>query len=120
MHAADAARAEESDPCGTAGGERAADGRRTDGALDDRGSEVSRPHLARIGREPFELGVRESDPERAVEHAHGRRHGAGVTDGLRRRETHRQALARREPVRDERRLERDHGLAAAKRFPDFR
>ena len=79
--------AEESDPCGTAGGERAADGRRTDSVLDDCGSDVARPDLARFGREPFELGVREPDPERAVENAHGRRHGAGVADGLRRLET---------------------------------
>ena len=48
VHAADSAGAEEADSGCAAGGERAADGRRADCALDDRGREVPRADLARV------------------------------------------------------------------------
>ena len=119
MDAADSAGAQEADPGCAAGGERAADGRRADGALDDRSREVARADLARVCREPLELGVREADAERAVEHADRRRQGARVADGPRGLEPDGHSLACREAVRDERRLERDDRRAASKCVRDL-
>ena len=54
-------------------GERAADGRRADRALHDRGREIARPDLARVGAEPLELVLRQPDDDLAVEDADRRR-----------------------------------------------
>jgi len=119
VHAADAAGAEEPDAGRPAGGERSAHGRRADSPLGDCCSEVAWPDLARLGREPLQLGVREADPECTVEHADGRRHRTRCTDTLRRLDADGHALARREPVRNERRLERDDGRAPPQRIRDL-
>ena len=93
--------------------ERAADRRRADRALRDRGGEVARADLARVGAEARELASREPDDDLAVEHADRRGHRAGRAHLPLRLEPDLDALARREAVRDERRLERDDGARLA-------
>ena len=99
------------DPGRAADGERAADRRRADGALHDRGGEVARPDLARRRVEPAELGLGQTDDELAVEHADRRRHRAALAHRALGREPDLDALAGRKAVRDERRLERDDAAA---------
>ena len=72
-----------------------------------RGGEVARPDLPRVGVEARELVLREADDDLAVEHADRRGHGARLAHLALRLEPDLDALARREAVRDERRLERD-------------
>ena len=119
MDASEPTRAHEADPGGAAGGERSADGRRSDRSLDDRGGEVARPDLARVGSEAAELLFREADPELPVEDADRRRHGPGVADAPLALEPDLDPFARRKAVRDERRLERDHGPPVRQRVPDL-
>ena len=69
VHAAEAARSHEADPDRAAGGERAADGGRADGALDDRRRDVAGADLAGVGAEALELGLVEADAEHPVEDA---------------------------------------------------
>ena len=119
MHAAEAAGAHEADPGAAADRERAADGRRADRALHRAGGEVARAGLARVGAEAPELVLGEPDHDAAVEHADRRRHGAGLADAPLRLEPDLDALARREAVRDERRLQRDDRPAGAERDGDL-
>ena len=116
VDAAEPARAHEPDPGRAAGRERAADGRRADGVLDDRGGEVARADLARVGGEAAELLLGQADAQLAVEHADRRRDRAGLAHAPLALEPDLDALAGREAVRDERRLERDHG-GAGRRAP---
>ena len=107
VHAADPARAQEADPRGAHDGERPADGRRADGALHDAGREVARADLAGVRAEPAELVLGEADADLAVEHADRRGHRARLAHAALALEPDGDAFAGREPVRDERRLERD-------------
>ena len=79
---------------------------------DERGREVARPDLARVGVEALELVLRQADADCAVEDADRGRHRAGVADAPLALEPDLDALAGREAVRDERRLERDDRAAA--------
>ena len=87
--------------------------------LHDRGGEVARPDLARVGVEARELVLRQADPDRAVEDADRRRHRARLAHAPLALEPDRDALAGREAVGDERRLERDDGAALAERGRHF-
>ena len=107
MHAADPAGGEEANPGRAADGKRAADGRGTHGPLNRRCGEVAWADLPRRLVEPLQLELAETDNDLAVEHADRRRHRLGVAERLLRGEPDLDALARREPVRDERRLEPD-------------
>src|SRR5206468_4742965 len=86
---------------------RSAYGRRADSFLHHAGGEVARAGLARTRVEPCELCLREADSDLAVEHADRRRHRAGRANAAFGLEPDRNALARRETVGDQRRLERD-------------
>ena len=119
MHAAEAAGAHEADPDRAAGGERAADRRRPDCVLHDGRGEVARANLARVGVEARELLVRQPDPDGSVEDADRGRDGTCLTHPAFALEADRDAFAGREPVRDERRLERDHGASLAERGRHF-
>ena len=119
MDAAEPTGAHEADPGRAAGRERAADGRGADGSLHDRGGEIARPDLARLGREAGELVLGEPDAEPAVEHADRGRDGAGVTDAPLALEPDLDAFAGREAVGDERRLERDDGAPVGECMPDL-
>ncbi len=119
MDAAEPAGAHEPDPGRTAGRQRAADGRRADGVLDDCGSQVARAHLAGVGREAAQLLLGQADAQPAVEDADRGGDGARVAHAPLALEAHRDALAGREAVGDERRLERDHGLPVRKRVCDL-
>src|SRR5439155_17535243 len=110
MHAAEPARPHEANPHGAADCKRAADGRRADSSLGHAGSKIARAGLARALVELPELFPREADADLPVEHADRRRHRAGRANPALGLEPHRQAVTRRKPVRDERRLERDHGI----------
>jgi hypothetical protein len=89
--------------------QRAADGRRPDRTLDGTHGEIARAELAGGGREPLELGSAEADPDLPVENADRGRKRSGRANGSLARETRLDAVRRREPVGDERRLERDDG-----------
>ena len=109
MNAAQPAGAHEADADRRGSGERAADCRRADRALHGADGEVAGAELARVGREPLELGSLEADPDLSVEHADRGRNGAGRANGSLAREARLDAVRRREAVGDERRLERDDG-----------
>src|SRR5579884_1220270 len=114
VDAADAAGGEDADPDRARDGERASDRRGADGVLHDRGGEIAGTDLARVRAEPGELLRSQPDAHLAVENSDGRRERAGRADlplGL---EPDLGALARREAVRDERRLERHDGAAGSK------
>ena len=83
---------------------------------DGRGREVARPGLARLGAESAELLGREPDAYLAVEDSDRCRDGAGRAHLPLRLEPDLDALAGWEPVRDERRLERDDGAAGGQRL----
>ena len=83
--------------------------------LHDRGGEVARADLARRGVEAAELLLGRARHDLAVEHADGRRHRAAGADGALGGEPDLDALAGREAVRDERRLERDDAAPAGER-----
>ena len=118
VDASDPARGHEADPGGSARGERSARGRRPDRALNRAGGEVARPDLPRLRRETFQLGLGETDPHLAVEHADGRRQGPRLTDAAFGLDSDGHAFPGRKAVRDERRLERDHGLPPPERVRD--
>jgi len=59
---------------------------------------------------PVDVAVVEPDPDRAVDHGHGCRHGAAVADALLRLPGGVRADLRWQAVGDHRRLERDHRL----------
>ena len=115
VHAAETAGSHEADPDRTAGGQRAADGGRPDGALDDRRRDVARADLAGVGAEALELGLVEADAEHPVEDAHGGGHGTSLAHATLALEAHRDPLAGREAVGDERRLECDDGVPIGER-----
>ena len=119
MDAAQAAGAHEADSDRAAGSERPADRRRADRSLDDRGGEIARPDLARVGGEAAELVLREADAELPVEDSDRRRHGAGIAHAPLALEPDLDALAGREAVRDEGRLECDDGPPVGERVPDL-
>ena len=119
MDAAEPARAHEPDPRDAARGERPADGRRPDGALHRADGQVARAELARRRVEAAQLVRRQADPDASVEDAHGCRHRARLTHAPLRLERDRDALLAGEPVRDERRLERDDRRAVAQRVGDL-
>ena len=73
MDAAEPARPHEADPDRCGGGERAADRRRPDRSLHRADREVARPELARVRREPLELGRRRGRSRSPVEDADRRR-----------------------------------------------
>src|SRR3954447_24527861 len=118
VDAADAAGAHEADPDGAAHGKRPADGRRADRALRDAEAEVPRPGLARARVEALELLTRQPDTDLAVEDADGRGHRTRSPHALLRFRADRHAFARREAVRDQRRLERDDRMRLANFFRD--
>src|SRR5439155_2816126 len=115
MDAADAAGGEHADAGRARRRERAADRGGAGGSLDGRRREVPRPGLARLGAEPGELLSRQPDPNLAVEDSDRRRDGACRAHLPLRLEPDLDALAGREAVRDERRLERDDGAAGGQR-----
>ena len=117
MDAAEPTGAHEPDPHGAAGGERAADRRRADGALDDRRGEVTRSDLACVRAEALELPLLEPDPQPPVEDADGRGDGAGLADAALALEPDGDTFPRREPVRDERRLQCHDRLPLSERMP---
>ncbi len=82
VDAADPARAHEADASCAAGGERATDGRRPDGALNGARRQVAWAGLARVGRESCQLGFREPDADGAAQHSDGGRDRARVPDTL--------------------------------------
>src|SRR5581483_5760542 len=120
VHAAEPARRQHLDPGGPAHRERRADGRRADRALHRRRGEVARADLAGGRVEAGELGLRQADDDLLVEHADRRGHRARLAHRALGGEPDRGALPRREPVRDQRRLERHDGagLADLVRDPD--
>ena len=91
--------------------EEPADGGRADVARDGARSEVTGTDLARVGREPRELLLGEADADAAVEHAGRRRHRAGSAHRAIALEPDLHAGGSGKAVRDECRLERDHGRA---------
>ena len=107
MDAAEPAGRHEADPGRPADGERPSDGRCADDSLDGGRREIAWAELARRGVEPLELRGRQADDDLAVEHADGRRDASSVADRPLRGESDLDALARREAVGDQRRLERD-------------
>ena len=109
VDAAESACAHEADPGRARDGEGAADGGRSHRALGDGDAEVARPELPRVRVEAAELVLGQPDPHLAVEDADGRRYRPGLPDGPLRREPDGDALAGREPVRHQRRLEHDDG-----------
>jgi hypothetical protein len=115
VHAADPTGAHEADPDAPADRERAADRRRADRVLHGGRGEVARAELARLGVEALELRLVEPDAHGTVEHADRRRHRAGLPDATLALQSHRDALARRKAVRDQRRLEGDDRSAVAER-----
>ena len=92
-----------------------ADRRRADGSLHGADGEVARAELARVGREALELVLVEPDADLPVEDADRGRHRSGGADAPLAREPDLDAVRRREPVRDERRLERDDGALLLER-----
>ena len=111
MDAADAARCEDADPGRAPDGERAADRRRADRALDGCGREVTRADFAGERPEASELLLGQPDVHLPAEDSDRRRHGAGLAHlplGL---EANLDAFAGWEAVRHERRLERDDGAS---------
>ena len=106
-------------PTGSRDRERAADGGRTDRTLHRAGGEVARPGLARVGREALELLALEPHLDAAVEDADRRGHGAGLTHRCFALETDFDPVRSREPVRDERRLERDDGAIGVEGFANL-
>ena len=107
MDPAEPAGRHERDSRGARDRERAANRRRPDCALLHRDREVARADLARGGVEARELVLCQPDDDVAVEDADRRRDGARCAHlplGL---HADLDALARREAVCDERRLERD-------------
>ena len=119
MDAAEPAGAHEPDPGGAAGGKRPPDRRRADGFLHDRGGEVARPDLARVGGEAAELLLAQSNAERAVEDADRGGYRPRVADAALALEPDLDAFAGREAVRDERRLECDDRLPVGERVRDL-
>src|SRR5437879_5307292 len=112
MDAADSAGRENADPGCARDRERAAQRRRPDCALDGGGSEVARPDLARMRHEAGELVLRQPDTQLSVEDADRRgdgSRGAHLPLGL---QSDLDALAWREAVRYEGRLERDDPAVA--------
>ena len=112
VDAADAAGGENGDRGQPARGERRADGRRTECAVDDAGGQVARAHLASLRArrgDPLELLVVEPDAKRAVEDGDRRRHRAAVAHALLALPPDREPLAWREAVRDDGRLQGDDG-----------
>ena len=122
MDAAEPARRHHLDAQRTHGRERSADGRRAERALHATGCEVARTDLAR-GRagiaEAPQLGRAQPDDEHAVEDADGRRDGARGAHRRLGRLPHDDALALREAVSHERRLEADDRPAARQRIGDL-
>ena len=102
-------------PAARADGERAADRRRADRALTrpPRRGRAGRPCARRRRTAPSSASV-EPDDDLAVEDADRRRHRAALAHRALGREPDRDALAGREAVRDERRLERDDAAAVAR------
>ena len=95
--------------------ERAADGRRTDCTLRDRGGDVARPELARGGTEALELLLVEADAHLSVEHSDRRGSRARLAHATLALEPDRDTLAGRKAVRDQRRLECDDRSAFVER-----
>src|SRR5262245_10103117 len=105
MHAAEAAGRHEPNAHVTAHRERPADGRRARRALRNGGGEVARPELACRPVEALQLALVEADDDLAVEDADRGRDRAALANGRLRGEADADTLARREAVRDERRLQ---------------
>ncbi len=115
MDAAEPAGRHPPDPRRLRDRERAADGGGADRALHLGRRQVARADLPRVRAEPCELRLRQTDDDLAVEDADRRRHGAAGAHLPLRLETDLDALARREAVRDERRLQRDDRAARGER-----
>ncbi len=113
MNAAQPAGRHNGNADGSADRKSAADRRGADGVLHDRGREVARADLARRRVEARELVLRQADADLSVEDADRRGNRAGLAHALLRFEADGDALTRREPVRDERRLERDDRACVA-------
>ena len=119
MHAAEPAGAHESDPHRPARRQRAADRRRADGALNERRREVARAHLACVGGEARQLVRRQAHTQHAVEDADRGGNPARLSNAPLALETDLDAFTRWEAVRDEGRLERDHGSSLCERLVDL-
>ena len=113
MDAADPPGREPADPGDSRHRERSTDRRRADRTLRNAHREIARPDLARIDREARKLRVVESDNDLAVEHADRGGHRTCSAHLTLRLASHLDSLARWKAVRDERRLERDHGARLA-------
>ncbi len=116
MDAADAAGREDADPGCAGDRERAADSGGADRALDGSCPEVARPDLAGERPEAPELLLGQPDVHLSVENSDRRGDGTGRAHLSLRLEPDLDALAGREAVRDEGRLERDDGAARNQRF----
>src|SRR5918995_5736074 len=119
MDSAETSRAHEADSDGAACGQRAADRRRADGPLNERGGQIARAHLASIGPEACELVLRDAYAEQAVEHADRRGHRAGSPHAPLALEPDGNTLARWKPVGDEGCLERHDGPPLRERAADL-
>jgi hypothetical protein len=109
VDAADSAGAHETD-AGLAGhGERPTDSRRSGLAGGDAGGQVARADFPRVGREALEVLHGQADADLAVQNADGCRNGSRLAHAPLTLERNLDTFSGREPVRDERRLEGDHG-----------
>jgi hypothetical protein len=110
VNAADPAGAEEADAGGLARDQCSANRRRAETAFGDADGEIARTGLsgalARVG-EALELLRRQARPDDAIDHPDRGGHRAGVANARLCCQCNFQPLTRGEPVRDERRLERD-------------
>ncbi len=106
----------EADPGGPAGDEGAADGGRRERPLDGCGGEVSRARLAGGRIEAGKLVLAKPHDDLSFENADRGGNGASVADCPLRGEADLDPLARREPMRHERRLERDDAASRVKRL----
>src|SRR5207248_1807859 len=116
---AEAPCAHEPDPDPAADRQRPAYGGRADPSLCDASREISRAGLPRAPVEPGQLLRREPDANASLEHTDRRGDGPGRAHAPLGLEPHLDPLSRREAVRDERRLERDHRRAIAERPLDL-
>ena len=115
VDAADPSRPEEADPDAPRDDEEPADGGSTGVAGDHARGEVTGTDLERIGREAPELVLAETDADAAVEHACRRRYCAGRAHRPIALQPDLDSGGSGKAVRDEGRLERDHGRAVLER-----
>ncbi|CAG7653153.1 hypothetical protein SBRY_60062 [Actinacidiphila bryophytorum] len=96
-------------------------GRRPAHPRGHRRSQVPEAELAhvRVGGDPLDLPFGQPHPGHPVDHRDGRRYGPGFPDDGLQLAGHQQVARPRQPVRDDRRLQRDHRLPPPERIPDL-